>query len=162
MDNRNAATGEPLKHECSTDTILGEDEYVEKEWAFFWQRCNYLIDKHGVKRITAIEGITMKNKKGNYVNFSEDKPTGVFGPKFYAVCALDLAKDETSGNWFTVDSVAPIVHFNAPWDDATNIPGTPLYQLWGISDKAFDELDPGRRLELVKHGIYGPTNETWE
>lgn len=103
----------------------------------------------------------MKNKKGHEVNFSQDKPTGVFGPKFYAVCALDLTKDETSGNWLTNDGTAPDVHFSAPWDDATNTPGTPLYQLWGISDVPFDSLDRGRRRELVKHGIYGPTTETW-
>lgn len=165
MDNINPETGVPLQHVPSTDTVLGSDDYVGREWPFFWQRCNYMADVYGVKHITAIEGTPTDNMSGEQAIFSEDKNTGVFGPKFWCVCALDLGKD-TDGDWLTHNGNKPVINYGAPWldvqDPTSGDGGIPLYQLWGISDVPFDSLSDDRKLELIKHGIYGPTEETWE
>lgn len=130
-----------LAHECSTDTVLGADDYIGKHWAFYCNHCNYITDEYGIKHITAIEGYTL-----NGVVFDPNKNVGAFGPKFWYFCKTEMYQDPDTGAWLT--------------DDGTET-GTPLYQLWGISDRAWADLDESRRTELAKHGITEADFSLW-
>lgn len=120
-----------LQHTCSTDTAAGVDDYVGKRWAFFWGRCNYVRDEYGIKHITAVQGTSVAGH-----TFSDAENVGTFGPAFWFFCKTET--HEENGQYTTHDGTAD---------------GTPLFQLWGISDRPWDKLDDGRKAELLAHGI---------
>ena len=131
-----------LKHSCSTDKILGDDDYYGKEWVFHWEQCNYACDPYGVKHVTAIRG-QETNMPDN--QFDPKANIGVFGPAFWYFCKTEsFQKDD--GTYLTHDGTAD---------------GTPLFQLWGISDRPWNQLDAGRRAELNKHGITEKDFSIW-
>lgn len=141
MDNKG------LKHKCSTNKVLGDDDYVGKEWVFYWGRCNYITDAYGVKHITAVDGGDYTSAK--YI-FSEDKNTGSFGPAFWYFCKTESYKYGVDANG------------NALWlTDTGKEDGTPLFQLWGISDRAWGDLPVFKREELAKHGINAEDFSIW-
>lgn len=129
-----------LNHTCSTDTVLGADDYIGKRWAFYCGLCNYMTDEYGIKHVTAIQGYSL-----NGAEFDETKNTGAFGTAFWYFCVLEKYQD-SDGNWLTHDGTES---------------GTPLYQLWGISDRPWAELDEGRRAELEAHGVSESDFSLW-
>ena len=129
-----------LRHACSTDTVLGVDDYVGKRWAFFWARGNYVRDEYGIKHITAVEGTAVLGHA-----YSADENVGVFGPAFWYFCKTESYVD-ADGAHATHDGTAD---------------GVPLFQLWGISDRAWENLDDGRKAELAAHGIGADDFHIW-
>lgn len=129
-----------LQHACSTDTVLGVDDYVGKRWAFFWARGNYVRDEYGIKHITAVEGTSVPGHA-----YRADENVGVFGPAFWYFCKTESYVD-TDGAHATHDGTAD---------------GVPLFQLWGISDRAWENLDDGRKAELAAHGIGADDFHIW-
>lgn len=121
-----------LVHFCSTDTIENRDDYTDK-FPFYWEDCNYVVDDHGVKQITAIKGEVIDGHTFN----TDISNVGVFGPKFYWN-VIDEKYQDGDGNWSCVDSTDPT--------------SCSLYQLWIISDKPYNELDETRQAELEAHG----------
>ncbi len=117
-----------LQHECSTDTAEGVDDYNGKLWPFYWQHANYVLDDIGNKHITAIKGTS---------DFSTTENVCAFGPAFWFFCCLERSRKE-DGTWNTHDGTQE---------------GTPLFQLWGISARPWEELDAGRRTELTALGV---------
>lgn len=128
-----------LQHTCSTDTAAGVDDYVGKRWAFFWGRCNYVRDEYGIKHITAVQGTSVAGH-----TFSAAENVGTFGPAFWFFCKTET--HEENGQYTTHDGTAN---------------GTPLFQLWGISDRPWDKLDDGRKAELLAHGISADDFHIW-
>ncbi len=128
-----------LQHTCSTDTAAGVDDYVGKRWAFFWGRCNYVRDEYGIKHITAVQGTSVAGH-----TFSTTENVGTFGPAFWFFCKTET--HEENGQYTTHDGTAD---------------GTPLFQLWGISDRPWDKLDDGRKAELLAHGISADDFHIW-
>lgn len=128
-----------LQHTCSTDTAAGVDDYVGKRWAFFWGRCNYVRDEYGIKHITAVQGTSVAGH-----TFSTAENVGTFGPAFWFFCKTET--HEENGQYTTHDGTAD---------------GTPLFQLWGISDRPWDKLDDGRKAELLAHGISADDFHIW-
>lgn len=129
-----------LQHACSTDTVLGVDDYVGKHWAFFWARGNYVRDEFGIKHITAVEGTAVAGHA-----YSTDENVGVFGPAFWYFCKTESYVD-ADGAHATHDGTAD---------------GVPLFQLWGISDRAWENLDDDRKAELAAHGIGADDFHIW-
>ena len=129
-----------LAHECSTDTVLGVDDYIGKRWAFYCALCNYETDAHGIKHITAVQGYSL-----NGVDFDPGKNTGAFGPAFWYFCCLEKYQD-ADGEWLTHDGTES---------------GVALYQLWGISDRPWHLLDESRRAELAAHGVTEADFSLW-
>ena len=121
-----------LVHFCSTDTIENRDDYTDK-FPFYWEDCNYVVDDHGVKQITAIKGEVID---GHVFN-TDVSNVGVFGPKFYWN-VIDEKYQDGNGSWSCVDSTDPT--------------SGSLYQLWIISDKPYNELSADRQAELEAHG----------
>lgn len=128
-----------LQHTCSTDTAAGVDDYVGKRWAFFWGRCNYVRDEYGIKHITAVQGTSVAGH-----TFSDAENVGTFGPAFWFFCKTET--HEENEQYTTHDGTAD---------------GTPLFQLWGISDRPWDKLDDGRKAELLAHGISADDFHIW-
>ncbi len=119
-----------LRHECSTDTVEGVDDYNGKRWAFYAQQCNYVTDERGFKHITAIKGV--------HDSFDPyTKPVGAFGTKFYRFCKPELSQRE-DGTWRTHDGTAT---------------GHALYQVWGITSRPWGELTDTQRAQLASIGI---------
>ena len=129
-----------LVHKCSTDTVLGVDDYIGHHWAFYCALCNYETDAHGIKHITAVQGYSL-----NGADFDPGKNTGAFGPAFWYFCCLEKYQD-ADGEWLTHDGTES---------------GTPLYQLWGISDRPWHLLDESRRAELAAHGVTEADFSLW-
>lgn len=129
-----------LQHACSTDTVLGVDDYVGKRWAFFWARGNYVRDEYGIKHITAVEGTAVPGHA-----YSANENVGVFGPAFWYFCKTESYVG-ADGAHATHDGTAD---------------GVPLFQLWGISDRAWENLDDGRKAELAAHGIGADDFHIW-
>ena len=129
LDNR-LPNGNPRQHTCSTDTVEGVDDYVGKEWAFFWEYGNYIKDEKGIKHITSIRGAkptaSIQGSSYNAPDFDIKKNTAAFGPVFWFFCKPEKWKDETTGNWLTYDKLET---------------GSPITQLWGISDSPWDTID---------------------
>lgn len=135
MDNV-LPNGNPRQHAGSTDTTVGVDDYVGKEWAFWWGHCNYTYDEFGQKHITAFEEIAYPGH-----TFSETRQTGAFGPKFWFFCKPEKSQ-YTDGNG------------NLRWTtDTGEEDGQPFTQLWGISDTRWSELPEIKRNELIELGI---------
>jgi hypothetical protein len=143
MDNV-LPNGNPRQHAGSTDTVEGVDDYVGKEWAFWWGHCNYTYDEFGQKHITAFEDVAYPNHK-----FSQDKQTGAFGPKFWFFVKPEKYQ-YTDGNgnkrWTTHEGTEE---------------GQPFTQLWGISDTRWSELSDVKRVELMAHGITAADFHIW-
>ena len=138
MDN----TG--LRHTCATDTNPGVDDYVGKQWVFWWGHANYITDEDGNKHITAVKDLP---KMGRV--FSRDKNVCAFGPKFWYFVKTELYKFTDSNGeqrWTT--------------DDGTET-GQPITQLWGISDSPWDKLSEEKRTELYAHGITASDLRIW-
>lgn len=136
--------GTPLRHEGSTDTVEGVDDYVGKEWAFWWGHCNYTYDEFGQKHITAFEDMTYAGHK-----FSQEKQTGAFGPKFWFFVKPERYQyTDGEGNlrWTTHEGTED---------------GQPFTQLWGISDTRWSELSDEKRAELMAHGITAADFHIW-
>lgn len=133
-----------LNHTCATDTDPGVDDYVGKQWAFWWGHANYITDEDGNKHITAVKDLP---KTGRV--FSRDKNVCAFGPKFWYFVKTELYKfTDSNGDqrWTT--------------DDGTET-GQPITQLWGISDSPWDKLSEEKRLELYSHGITASDLRIW-
>lgn len=133
-----------LNHTCATDTDPGVDDYVGKQWAFWWGHANYITDEDGNKHITAVKDLP---KTGRV--FSRDKNVCAFGPKFWYFVKTELYKFTDSNGeqrWTT--------------DDGTET-GQPITQLWGISDSPWDKLSEEKRLELYSHGITASDLRIW-
>lgn len=133
-----------LNHTYATDTNPGVDDYVGKQWAFWWGHANYITDEDGNKHITAVKDLP---KTGRV--FSGDKNVCAFGPKFWYFVKTELYKFTDSNGeerWTT--------------DDGTET-GQPITQLWGISDSPWDKLSDEKRLELYSHGITSEDMRIW-
>ena len=133
-----------LQHAGSTDTTVGVDDYVGKEWAFWWGHCNYTYDEFGQKHITAFEDVAYPNHK-----FSQDKQTGAFGPKFWFFVKPEkyqYTDGEGNSRWTTHEGTED---------------GQPFTQLWGISDTRWSELSDAKREELLSHGITAADFHIW-
>ena len=133
-----------LNHTCATDTNPGVDDYVGKQWAFWWGHANYITDEDGNKHITAVKDLP---KVGRV--FSRDKNVCAFGPKFWYFVKTELYKFTDSNGeqrWTT--------------DDGTET-GQPITQLWGISDSPWDKLSEEKRTELYAHGITASDLRIW-
>lgn len=122
--------GTPRQHKCSTDTVEGVDDYVGKEWAFFWEYGNYIKDEKGIKHITSIRGAkptaSIQGSSYNAPDFDIKKNTAAFGPVFWFFCKPEKWQDPTSGAWLSSDKTEA---------------GSPITQLWGISDSPWDTID---------------------
>lgn len=115
LDNEN------LKHTCSTDTVEGVDDYVGKEWAFFWEYGNYIQDAYGVKHLTSIRNVPagsigIGGTTYTLGEFKLTENTAAFGPAFWFFCKPDPTNvEEGTGHTFT--------------------------QYWGISDRPWTAID---------------------
>ena len=122
--------GTPRRHTCSTDTVEGVDDYVGKEWAFFWEYGNYIKDEKGIKHITSIRGAkptaSIQGSSYNAPNFDIKKNTAAFGPVFWFFCKPEKWQDPVSGAWMSSDKTEA---------------GSPITQLWGLSDSPWDTID---------------------
>ena len=129
MDNR-LPDGNPRQHVCSTDTVEGVDDYVGKEWVFFWEYGNYIKDEKGIKHITSIRGAkptaSIQGSSYNAPDFDIKKNTAAFGPVFWFACKPEKWQDPVSGQWLTYDKTET---------------GDPITQLWIISDSPWDTID---------------------
>lgn len=144
-----------LVHVPSTDTIEGQDDYVGKEYVFYWNYGNFIRDEFGNKHIVSVENSspTWTDTTGTAQSakaFTKLQDTASFGPVFWFFCKVENYTD-AEGN--------KLVY-----------PGTDLAytQLWGISDRpwdtidedsplyngiVYDGLDDSRKAELLAHGI---------
>lgn len=145
-----------LEHEPSTDTVEGKDDYVGKQWAFFWNYGNFARDEYGTKHITAVKDFTPVWSDTDGVTtitgdaFDVKKNTAAFGPVFWFFCKVE--------------------NYTDPNGEKLVYPGTdkPYTQLWGISDSPWDTIDDtselyngivyeglsdDRKAELEAHGI---------
>ena len=151
---------ENLNHVCSTDTILGVDDYVGKEWAFYWQYGNYIKDEYGVKHITAIRGVTggtVATPSGtfNIPAFDQTQNIAAFGPIFWFAVKTEKFQQE-DGTWLTSDGTEN---------------GSPISQLWVISDSpwstivsdgiTYEGLDADTIAELEAHGLKEEDFHVW-
>lgn len=122
--------GNPRQHTCSTDTVEGVDDYVGKEWAFFWEYGNYIKDEKGIKHITSIRGAkptaSIQGSSYNAPDFDIKKNTAAFGPVFWFFCKPEKWQDPVSGAWLSSDKTET---------------GSPITQLWGLSDSPWDTID---------------------
>ena len=122
--------GTPRQHVCSTDTVEGVDDYVGKEWVFFWEYGNYIKDEKGIKHITSIRGAkptaSIQGSSYNAPDFDIKKNTAAFGPVFWFFCKSEKWQDPVSGAWLSSDKTEA---------------GSPITQLWGISDSPWDTID---------------------
>ena len=123
-----------LVHTPSTDTVEGRDDYIGHHWPFYCARCNFEKEPgHDVYHVTAIEGQIINGKA-----FDPEGEIGAFGPVFWYFEVLERYQNPETGNWTTHDLTAD---------------GEPLWQLWGISSRSWEDLDDGRRAELERHGV---------
>jgi len=123
-----------LVHTPSTDTVEGRDDYIGHHWPFYCGRCNFIKEAgHDVYHVTAIEGQVINGKE-----FDPEGEIGAFGPVFWYFEVLERYQDPETGNWTTHDQTAD---------------GVPLWQLWGISSRSWENLDDSRRAELERHGV---------
>ena len=97
---------ENLNHACSTDTVLGVDDYVGKEWVFYWQYGNYIKDEYGVKHITAIRGVTggtVATPSGTFnIPAFDQTPEHCCIRSYLLVCCKD--GEVPASRWYMADS----------------------------------------------------------
>lgn len=128
-------SGTARQHVCSTDTVEGADDYVGKEWAFFWEYGNYIKDDYGTKHLTSIRGakptFTVNGSSYTAPDFDLTKNTAAFGPAFWFICKPEKWQDPNSGVWLT---------------DTGTEDGKPFMQLWGISDSPWNTIDASHEL----------------
>ena len=149
-----------LNHACSTDTVLGVDDYVGKEWVFYWQYGNYIKDEYGVKHITAIRGVTggtVATPSGtfNIPAFDQTQNIAAFGPIFWFAVKTEKFQ-QADGTWLTADGTEN---------------GSPISQLWVISDSpwstivsdgiTYEGLDADTIAELEAHGLTEEDFHVW-
>ena len=133
-----------LRHTCASATSIGIDDYVGKEWAFWWGRANFVIDDYGNKHITAIKEL----KKGGHI-FTEKENVGSFGPAFWFFCKRELYQFTDSNG-------------NLRWTTETGEKdGQSITQLWGISDSPWHKLSAEKQAELTLHGITESDFHIW-
>lgn len=133
-----------LRHTCASATSTGIDDYVGKEWAFWWGRANFIIDDYGNKHITAVKEL----KKGGHV-FTEKENVGSFGPAFWFFCKRELYQFTDSND-------------NLRWTTETGEKdGQSITQLWGISDSPWHKLSAEKQAELTLHGITESDFHIW-
>ncbi len=97
------------------------------DWLFLSFTCHAAEDAEGVLHPAALP--------------TPEAPAGspaTFGPAFYFFCCEERYYDSATGRWFTQDGSGN---------------GRPLFQLWGVADCAWAELDEARRAELLAHGV---------
>lgn len=134
-----------LSHTCATDTTAGVDDYVGKEWLFWWGHGNYVHDEYGNKHITSVKDLP----KPGHIFDPYEKDVCAFGPKFWFFVKTELYQfTDSEGNlrWTT--------------DDGTQT-GQPITQLWGVSDSPWHELTQEKRDELLAHGITQTDFHIW-
>lgn len=132
------------RHVYASDTSAGIDDYVGKEWAFWWGRANFIIDDYGNKHITAVKEL----KKGGHA-FTEKENVGSFGPAFWFFCKRELYQFTDSNG-------------NLRWTTETGEKdGQSFTQLWGISDSPWHKLSPEKQAELTLHGITESDFHIW-
>lgn len=133
-----------LNHSCASDTDAGIDDYIGKEWVFWWGRANFVLDEYGNKHITAVKEL----RKPGHV-FTTKENVGSFGPKFWFFCKRELYQFTDSNG-------------NLRWTTETGEKdGQPITQLWGISDSPWHKLSEEKRTELIKHGITEKDFHIW-
>lgn len=117
-----------LEYAPSTDTVEGKDDYIGKQWAFFWNYGNFVRDEYGTKHITAVKDFTPSwiNSAGTTetgADFDVKNNTAAFGPVFWFFCKTE--------------------NYTDPNGEKLVYPGTdkPYTQLWGISDSPWDTID---------------------
>lgn len=127
--------GTARQHACSTDTVEGIDDYVGKEWAFFWEYGNYIKDNYGAKHLTSIRGakptFIVNGTSYTAPDFDLTKNTAAFGPAFWFICKPEKWQDPDTGTWLT---------------DTGTEDGKPFTQLWGISDSPWNTIDASHEL----------------
>lgn len=133
-----------LKHKYATPTDPGVDDYVGKQWAFWWGYANYTTDKHGNKHIVAVED---HPKTGHY--YSPKRNVCAFGPKFWFFVKKEKFQFTDSNG-------------EERWTTDTGLEnGRPITQLWGISDSPWCKLSEEKRTELRAHGITPDDFHVW-
>lgn len=100
-----------LRHECSTDTYEGVDDYAGIH-LFQWRNCNYVRPACGEIRITAMEGTDRYSEEGTV-------DVGVCGPAFWWNVEWDTENVDSNGNpmyqlWTISDSPHPELNLK-PW-----------------------------------------------
>ena len=63
----------------STDSVAGQDDFLNDSPIFQWARCNYVRDDDGTARVTSIEGMPGYHTDGAY-------DVGTIAPTFYWKC----------------------------------------------------------------------------
>lgn len=63
----------------STDTVAGQDDFLNASPIFQWMHCNYTRDDDGTARLTALEGMPNYHTDGAY-------DVGTIAPTFYWKC----------------------------------------------------------------------------
>lgn len=63
----------------STDTVAGQDDFLNDSPIFQWMHCNYTRDDDGTARLTALEGMPNYHTDGAY-------DVGTIAPTFYWKC----------------------------------------------------------------------------
>lgn len=133
-----------LNHVYASDTSAGTDDYIGKEWAFWWGRANFVLDEYGNKHITAVKEI----RKPGHI-FTTKENVGAFGPKFWFFCKRELYQFTDSNG-------------NLRWTTETGEKdGQSITQLWGISDSPWHKLSEEKRTELISHGITEKDFHIW-
>ncbi len=127
-----------LRHTPSTDTEEGVDDYNGVRWPFFCGHANYVSDDYGVKHLTAIKGV-----HSDFDPYTQN--VAAFGPAFWFFCCLEHSQ-KADGTWNTHDGTET---------------GTPLFQLWGISARPWEQLDTQRRAELTALGVTAADFHIW-
>lgn len=98
----------------STDTIVGQDDFITASPIFTYQRCNYTRDDDGTARPTALEGSPMYRTSGAY-------DVGNVYPTFY----WNVEHHGTYDVYYMSDSEHPELNL-VPWCEAVKTDNTVL------------------------------------
>ena len=106
-----------LTCEPSTDTTVGQDDFITASPIFTYQRCNYIRDEDGTARVIALEGSPAYRTEGAY-------DVGNVYPTFYWNCEHHGTYDI----YYMSDTPHPELGL-VPWCEAVKADGTvlPIY-----------------------------------
>ena len=106
-----------LTCEPSTDTTVGQDDFITASPIFTYQRCNYIRDDDGTARVIALEGSPAYRTEGAY-------DVGNVYPTFYWNCEHHGTYDI----YYMSDTPHPELGL-VPWCEAVKADGTvlPIY-----------------------------------
>lgn len=103
-----------LTCEPSTDTTVGQDDFITASPIFTYQRCNYIRDEDGTARVIALEGSPAYRTEGAY-------DVGNVYPTFYWNCEHHGTYDI----YYMSDTPHPELGL-VPWCEAQKADGTVL------------------------------------